>query len=775
MDRKRLLDSVLGSRDILSPFSALGKGGLIASCAIVCLLACIVVPLPRALLDLLLVSNILLALIVLLRGLAVTDPVKIYSFPAILLLATLFRLALNVSSTRLILSEGHLGIGAAGDVIQAFGSFVVRGDFFVGVIIFAVIAVVNFVVIAKGSARVAEVAARFVLDALPGRQLAIDADLRSGNITREVAEERRNHLAQESQFFGAMDGAMKFVQGDAIAGMVIVAINAFGGVGIGKSRGMEIIEAINTFGVLTIGEGLVNIIPSLLMSLAAGIIVTHVSGSTKELSVSTGSAVISQLVGDRQVLLLSGSALLLFGLLPGMPFVPFALVAAAVLGGARFLLPASSESDGQWESLPPGSARPAALRSGAGSAPTKGLVGSSDLSDRVLLEWDGKKGDVQLLNDVANSETSEVTPLLLEVDSIGLVPYLASLDKVSGASSFATLFTEIAGRHCLERGIPCPQLTVRANKSLERGGYRIHVREQFVNQGRIDESQLLVGVGANIVSLFGCAPIRTVRFPVDGRSSTWIRTGNNHPRVEQAALRSLKRLGVSIISPAECLVREILSAILQNAAELLGLEEVKASVTRLKERAPNLVEEIFDKGVVGYAEFAEILRRLARDRIPVRDLKRLVEGIAEFSALESETEDRQVWINQVHEFLRASVLRSAMSSIVGPSGKLRVFLLNSEVEEEFRSAQSDSDNPRMRLSLEPRFESGLRESAKRMFQPVIDRGNTPVVVLCAADVRAAVQEFLHRNLTSGEWLRTLSPQEIDSVGVPESVGVLGVM
>ncbi|MCB0358147.1 MAG: FHIPEP family type III secretion protein, partial [Bdellovibrionales bacterium] len=326
-------------RVITSALLDVGAGGALVAVLVLILIALLLVPLPRPLLDILIVCNVLVAMLLLLVGLHTSETRQFFSFPTILLLSTLFRLALNVSSTRLILLNGDAGLDAAGQVIQAFGEFVVRGDFLVGAVIFAIIAVVNFVVIAKGSARVAEVAARFTLDALPGKQLAIDADLRAGLISKEDARRARAALAEESQFYGAMDGAMRFVQGDAIAGFVITFINAVGGVAIGVSRGMDIASAINTFGILTIGDGLASIVPSLLISVCAGVVVTRVSTRAAE---QPGGRIVRELNAHPRAMVITAGVLIVLGVLPGLPIVPFFLVGFCVLAWAGWLLAAHS-------------------------------------------------------------------------------------------------------------------------------------------------------------------------------------------------------------------------------------------------------------------------------------------------------------------------------------------------------------------------------------------------------------------------------------------------
>lgn len=311
---------------------ALGNEGVLVAFLVLGIVFLFVIPLTPRVLDVLIVLNIVISLTLLLRALFLEEAVDFFAFPALLLVTTLYRLGLNVSSTRLILLRGDEGTDVAGHVIESFGNFVVRGDFFVGAIIFAVIAIVNFVVIAKGSARVAEVAARFTLDALPGKQLSIDSDLRSGVLSKEDAHKLRESLVQESKFFGAMDGAMRFVQGDAIAGFVITCVNAIGGIILGVSRPeprrLSLSEAVNTFGILSIGDGLVSILPSLLISLCAGIVVTHVAGKSKR---GTSGEIFAQILSEPRALLLSAVALLILSVIPGFPFLPFFVVGGVIL------------------------------------------------------------------------------------------------------------------------------------------------------------------------------------------------------------------------------------------------------------------------------------------------------------------------------------------------------------------------------------------------------------------------------------------------------------
>ena len=733
-------------------FAGLGSRGVLISVSILALVGCIIIPLDTFMLDVLLVVNIVIALIVLLRGLSLNDPAKLFSFPTILLFATLFRLALNVSSTRLILLDGvDKKKEAAGTVIGSFGDYVVKGDPKVGAIIFLVIAVVNLIVIAKGSARVAEVAARFVLDSMPGKQLAIDAELRTGGISQETALQRREDLNRESQFFGAMDGAMKFVQGDAVAGLFIVVVNLIGGLIIGlthKTKAMTLDGAFDVFGTLAIGDGLVNIIPSLLMSLSAGIIVTHVAGRS-----GRGSAgeMFAQLVGDPSAIFMAAAALFVAALFPAMPFIPFALVSLVLLAVAFGMKNVTAQqmipSIGSLTLLDD-SPRAAALNAPASKA---GLT------------WSGSASTA----DESAVEGSETDLLTLEVDA-------RFWNSVIGATSsekneqFKKNFSILADRVQRERGIVLPRLSILERDFVSPGEYRINVREQRVRAGRIPVAQVMLTTSAASLPLFGIENGFAARHPLDSRSAVWV--GARNP-----GLKAAERLGIEIIDAEQFLLYEIIGASMQVVEEIFGLDEVKLVTQQLRERHKLLVDEIFEKNILSYAELTEVLRRLVRERVNIRDLKLILEGISEFASMHSaEEDDRQRWISDLHAFLRIVLHRTIMREALGTGEKLRVFVLSNEVEEEFRSVLSVWDGRRSNPPLDPEIERSLKENARKMFHPVVERGNLPVVLLCADDIRQAVQEFFHRQLSAGEWIRAVAYQELDGGYKPESVGVLGI-
>ncbi|OVE79841.1 hypothetical protein BVY02_02115, partial [bacterium J17] len=553
----------------------LGSSGVIVAALVIVVICLFLVPLPPAILDLLLVTNILVALTLLLKGLFISQPMGLFSFPTILLLTTLFRLALNVSSTRLILLNGDTGVAAAGRVISSFGQFVVQGNFVVGAIIFAVIAIVNFVVIAKGSARVAEVSARFTLDALPGKQLAVDADLRTGNITRDEASERREDLTRESQFFGAMDGAMKFVQGDAIAGLAITFINAVGGIAIGKSRGLSFEEAVNTFGVLTIGDGLVSIIPSLLVSVCAGVVVTHVGSPSNR---GSGGEIFVQLLSQPKAIAISAVALLALSLLPGFPFLPFLLVCGGLL---LSLVVAKSQANH------------------ASIAETIPSLFKDDEDSGVPLD---SRSDIK---------ASPVQVLRLEVDSSALGAFLLAGDR-----SVDDDFNKERSEVYAQRGLLLPELELNLSETFAPGEYRVFLRERLVRQGRISRSERLAVCNTSLAQTINISIGELARHPVSSRPAFWV-DKNLH------GLRALKKLGVELLTPNEFLVLEVVGAALEDVDSVLGVNEVKTMLESMKLSCSFLLDEVFSTEMISYSEFTDVLRRLAKEHVSIRDLKQI--------------------------------------------------------------------------------------------------------------------------------------------------------
>jgi len=723
---------------LFATFDRLGRSGFFVSLLLLIVIALFLVPLPPALLDILLVLNIVVALVLLLRGLYMSQPSTLYAFPTILLMTTLFRLALNVSSTRLILLGGKDSLGAAGSVIESFGTFVVKGNFGVGAIIFAVIAVVNFVVIAKGSARVAEVSARFALDSLPGRQLAIDSDLRAETITREQAEFKREELRRESQFFGSMDGAMKFVQGDAIAGFVITFINLIGGVAIGISSGMTFPDAINTFGLLTIGDGLVGIIPSLLISVCAGIIVTHVGGSDNQ---SSGSQVFQQLLGDPGALVIAGLVLILLGIIPGFPFLPFFAVGLMVV-----LLGSMA-----W-----------------------GFLGTGrDGSSAVRVKLDNLQTPTAQLGSAygypvtALPDRSLAGPLeYFQLKPLGLRMSTSNLEGSGFFSEekFTRYFNLLRDRVYKSRGLLVPEVSFFERPALGDSDFEVVLREREIKSLALDAQSAFVALGPGQLGTLGIQALNHQTHPLTYSGSSWVKPS-------KVAASTLKRLGIELTDPSEYLALEVVGTAISNIDSIFGLSEVSRLIEISRATDSRLVAELFDAEVVTVAEFSDLLRKLARENLSVRDFKLLMEGVLEYHAGTPEDDNRQEWLSGLHEYLRLLLVGSIVSEIKGDSG-LFAFGLSTEVEDEFRSAVSMWDSPRSRLPLDPDISKGIKRSSSQLFAPVLEKGASPVIVLCPGEIRLAVQEYFISQYESSLWFRTVAFEELDDRFNAQLVGVI---
>ncbi len=547
---RRALGVVLASRELVLP------------CLVAAILGALVVPLPCWLLDLGLALNLVAAAALLIAALRAAGPLELSAFPTLLLVTTLFRLALNVSSTRLALADGH-----AGAVIQAFGEFVVRGDYVVGGVVFAVVTLVQFLVVAKGAERVSEVAARFTLDAMPGKQMAIDADLRAGLIDQGAARERRRSLERESQMFGAMDGAMKFVKGDVLAGLVIVLVNLVGGVLVGMlQRGLDGQEALARYALIAIGDGLVSQVPSLCIAVAAGLVVTRVTPG--EEGQGLGEDIGLQLFGSRGALWLLAGVAAALSLVPGMPRLTFLAVGAALLALAR-----------RW-------------RPGEASAPEAPAAQSGPPPQPEAAEW----GPC-------------VSPLALE-----LAP--GWTEEPAGVRAFQDALRRMRRALEAELGFRIPGVHVRAGAALPEGSYRILVDEVPAAAGQLPSSGLLVRTPAAELA-FLAVEAEPVEDPSTGRALA---------RVPEPARDRLALAGVDALAPAEVVVEHLASVARRHAPVLLGLQDVQLLLDGLEARTPALVRPALEK--VSLPVLTDVLRRLLHEGVSVRNLRGVLETLA---------------------------------------------------------------------------------------------------------------------------------------------------
>ncbi len=576
-----------------------------------------IVPLPTWLLDILLTINITIAVTVLMVSIYISSGTKLASYPTILLITTLYRLSLDISATRLILLQAD-----AGEVIRSFGMFVVGGNFVVGAVIFLIITLVQFIVITKGAERVAEVAARFTLDAMPGKQMSIDADLRAGIIDFREARARREGLSRESQFYGAMDGAMKFVKGDAIAAIVITLVNIVGGLIIGVAmRGLSFAEAVQTYSILTIGNGLVAQIPALLISISAGMVVTRVASENEDTNL--GKDVATQILAQPKAIAVASGILFVIALVPGLPKIPFFFLA------------------------------------GLGGAISYGLFRAKTL----------KRGETQTAKGaeavLAEPEFTATVPLVLEV-SQDLTPWV-DLATPNG-TTFYQLLIDIRRSLYYELGIIFPALQVSGNQPFDGGTYKIWLNEVPVITNQLRTDAVLVNDSARNLVVYGIKS-EEIANPATGKPAAWI----SRDLTERA-----RSAGLQVWDTHEILLMHVTQYLRKRASEFIGLHEVQWMVGRLKELYPALVAEVTPKPVPPLL-LTEILQRLVEEGVSIRDLKSIFQALAKWGSIEHEP-------MALTERVRAALREKICFQLAGGKPTLYVYQLDPEIEEMFRNS-----------------------------------------------------------------------------------------
>ena len=675
----------------------LSQGNLGIPLFLLVILAMVMLPMPAFLLDVLFTFNIALSIVVLLVSVYSLRPLDFAVFPTILLLSTLMRLALNVASTRVVLMYGHEGGDAAGKVIEAFGSVVIGGNYVVGIVVFLILVIINFVVVTKGAGRISEVSARFTLDAMPGKQMAIDADLNAGLINQEDAKQRRQDVTQEADFYGAMDGASKFVRGDAVAGILILVINILGGLLIGLiQHDLSFDVAVEYYSLLTIGDGLVAQIPSLLLSTAAAIMVTRQNSSN-----DMGTQIISQMFGSPRALIVTAAIMMIMGLVPGMPHVAFLSLAAACGGAAWFLIRqkerarVKAEVEQQMKSEPKASESP---------------------DDAKDLDW------------------SDVMP----VDMVGLeVGYrlIPMVDKLQGGQ----LLNRIKGvrkKLSQDLGFLVPSVHIRDNLDLMPGAYRITLMGVVAGEADIfPDRDLAINPGQVFGSLKGVE----VKDPAFGLAATWIEPGQR----EHA-----QTLGYTVVD-ASTVVATHLNQILQNHAhELLGHEEVQQLLDMLAKTSPKLVEDLVP-AKLSISVLLKVLQNLLMEHVPLKDFRSVAEALSDAA---TRTQDPVALTASV----RVAVSRLIIQTINGPEPEIPVVTLDPKLEQLLLGSVQQSQGSDQGLALEPgmaeRLQNSLVEAAQKQ-----EMMGQPSILLVAAPVRPLMAKFVRY---SEQTIHVLSYQEI---------------
>ena len=653
-------------------FEASGKRNAEVGLAVVVLaiVALLMVPLPAVVLDLLLATSIGMSLVVLLVALNTTDPLEFSSFPSLLLLLTLFRLALNVCSTRLVLSQGH-----AGAVIQAFGEFVIGGNYVVGLVLFLILVGINFIVITKGAGRVAEVAARFTLDAMPGKQMAIDADLSAGLIDEKQARKRREEISSAADFYGAMDGSSKFVKGDAIAGLLITAINIVGGIFIGViQRGLPIGQAMSQYTILTVGDGLVTQIPALIISTAAGIMVTHSASGSK-----MGVALASQLSAQPRSMTIAGAVLASFGLVPGLPKLPFLLLGGGLLALGRI----------------------------AATAEKKRIV--MDAANQVAAAPPAPIADPM-------SDLLQIDPIELEV-GYALIPLV---DEKQGGDLLDRL-SMLRKQSAQELGILVPAIRIRDDIRLPANEYIIKLRGSEIARGEVMPRFLLaLDTGRVIGNVEGIDTID----PSFGMPARWIAMTKRN---------EAEALGYVVVEPATVVATHLMEKLKSSAADLLGRQDVQEMVDTLKKTHPALVDDVVP-GKLTLGVLHRILQRLLKERVPIRDLVTILEAVADAA---DQTKDPEILTEHARRALTNTIARLHMDE----SGVVRGITIGAKLEASLLGLFSPRANSNPSLLMTPDSLGALLRELDNMSTANMVEGR-PVPLLAPPSLRVGLRRLI---------------------------------
>ncbi len=654
-------------------------------------LAMVVLPIPAFLLDMFFTFNIALAMVVLLVTVYTRRPLDFAAFPTVLLIATLLRLALNVASTRVVLLHGHEGGNAAGNVIEAFGNVVIGGNYAVGLVVFLILMIINFMVVTKGAGRISEVSARFTLDALPGKQMAIDADLNAGLIDQEQARVRRFEVTKEADFYGSMDGASKFVKGDAIAGILILFINIIGGLSIGMAQyGLGFGEAIQIYTLLTIGDGLVAQIPSLLLSIAAAMMVTR--QNTDE---DMGEQLVFQMFDNPKALMITAAILGVMGIVPGMPHFAFLTLAVAAGTGA-YLIDKRQKQKAKEPALP-----------------AKAEDGSEPISQREL-SWD----DVQPVDIIGLEVGYRLIPLV-DRDQGGEL-----LERVKG----------VRKKLSQDFGFLIPAVHIRDNLELTPNSYRITLMGVAVGEAEIRPDQELA---INPGQVYGMIDGEPTMDPAFGLEAVWIR---------EEQREHAQALGYTVVDSSTVLATHLSQLLTNNASQLIGHEEVQNLLEMLGRSAPKLVED-FVPDQLPLGVVVKVLQNLLNEAIPIRDIRTIVQTLAEYS---SKSQEPDILTAAV----RISLKRLIVQEINGIEPELPVITLIPELEQILHQTMQASGGES--AGIEPGLAERLQSSLSHATQEQELKGE-PAVLLTSGVLRSTLAKFVKNTIPN---LRVLSYQEI---------------
>ena len=633
---------------------------VIMASAVVGMLLCMIIPLPAILLDLLLSMNITCSLIILLVGMYIMSPLELSAFPSILLLATLFRLSLNIASTRIILLHGNEGTTAAGSVINAFGNFVVGGNYVVGAIVFVILVIINFVVITKGAGRIAEVSARFTLDAMPGKQMSIDADLNAGLISDGEARKRRDDIAKEADFYGAMDGASKFVRGDAIAGVIITMVNIIAGLGIGVlQNGLNFAQAAENYTLLTVGDGLVTQIPALIVSTSAGIVISRAASKS-----NLGNDISSQILLQPRAIAIAAFVILGFGLVPGLPTIPFMLL-AAISGIVAYI----------------------AYKKNAN-------LDEKNDDENEMSE------DVDKIEDIKTLPPIDVLSLEVGYGLISLV------DKENGGELLERI-KGIRKQVAKEIGIIAPPIHIQDNMQLKPGEYRILIKGNEVARGQLMVNYYLAMNTTNTKEKIEGIPTKE---PTYGLPGFWIKED-----IKESAISK----GFTVVDLETILTTHMSHIIRSFAHELIGRQEVQKILDSLMDTHPKVIEELIPNNL-SLGGVVKVLQNLLQEQIPIRDILTILETLADWSPFIKD-------IDSLTEYTRQALARTITKNYQDENGEIPVLTLDHTIENTILKAAKASENGTF-IAVEPNIATGIMNSLKNNIEKFATINRRPIIL-----------------------------------------------
>ncbi len=719
----------------------------ILSVFILLLFSLLLFELPKALIDFFVLANIIFSIVILIKSLLSNKIAEIFSFPSMIVLASLFRLCLIVAISKLLLSYGDQGTDVAGKIVEAFGVYASGADPIVGIVIFLIIGLVNLLVISKGALRVAEVSARFTLDAIPGKQMAIDSDLRANLISADEASKRRKELNQESQFYASIDGAMKWVHGDALFTFVVAFMCLVLGVGLGYYRGLIFQDSLNTFGVLSIGAGLVNIIPSLFVSVSSGLLVSKVRsvdygvGGSEEGSDSFDQ-IITQIFFDKKALLLIcilTTALFLFSLLGilNMPFLPFLIFSLLSLL-LYFKKPNKSifNRDIFTGNIFNGGSNPALLK-------------VENVSDSIKqLGHDGVI--IELGKDLAS--------------------YLESKDSKNenNYSKIKSYIETVKSDYFSNSGVKLPNVRFLMSENIEAKEFKILMAGNEIDRGLIYTDMVSLNCSNSIATSLGYEVIQTADNELSKNQVSYIKYSND---ISASNYESLNKINIPVLRPYQVLANKILSGVITEIEKTFGIGESKKLINALSK---DVREELFKDNKLSLAEYNEIIKALVKEGVSVKNFKLISESAIEFMALNEYDDDRKFYLNKMYNFIRKSISREIVKDCLSYGDKLRVILLSSDIEEAFESAISLCDDDKLIKTVSLSQEAGIRESFLRVIKPVLERGSTPIVVMCSSGIRSSVQNYISEIIGGIRVVRAVAYEEVGNKFKPEIIGTLNL-